>query len=66
MQFGYILNIEKAANIFFCCDIENSFAPATTNRASEVQSRVNLLRPTASPANSDIKVLIFPSVINIM
>ena len=36
----YILNFEIILNISVCCDIENSLAPATTNRDSEFHSFV--------------------------
>ena len=55
----YNLNFEKQLIMFVCCDIENSFAPATTKRASEFHNLVNLLyRPSGSPKNSTWKLLI--------
>jgi len=49
-----------------CCDIENSFAPATSNRVSEFQILVNLYFPSrTNPLISLIKILIFPSGIKV-
>jgi len=48
-----------------CCDVENSFALATTNRTSEIQRFVNFFLSTIGPEISACKLSIFPSGINI-